>query len=143
MGEAMAKDLARKLRRSATFAERDFWRLTWPLRQAGWPFRRQQQIGSYYVDFACLRAALVVEIDGDTHFTELAQSNDATRDDYLQGRGFKVLRFTNRDVTSNPEGVFEVVSAYLNALPSSPPPRPSPRGGGSQIESAARIEDKE
>ena len=142
VGGWMAKDLARKLRRNATYAEMDFWRLTYSLRQAGWTFRRQHQIGSYYVDFACLRAALVVEIDGDTHFTDPAQANDAVRDDYLRGRGFTVLRFTNAEVMGNPEGVFGAVSAFLDALPSSPPPQPSPQGGGSQIESAQREEDK-
>ncbi|ODT81474.1 MAG: hypothetical protein ABS76_11565 [Pelagibacterium sp. SCN 64-44] len=128
----MAKDLARKLRRQATYAEQDFWRLTWPLRQAGWHFRRQHMIGSYYVDFACLKAGLVVEIDGDTHAGALAQSNDAVRDDYLRGRGFTVMRFSNHDVTGNPEGVFQVVASYLDTLPPIPPPQPSPQGGGSE-----------
>jgi len=132
VGGRMAKDLARKLRRQATYAEQDFWRLTWPLRQAGWPFRRQHMIGSYYVDFACLTASLVIEIDGDTHGSALARSNDASRDDYLRGRGFTVMRFSNHDVTSNPEGVFQIVASYLDTLPLSPPPQPSPRGGGSE-----------
>ncbi|WP_172122854.1 MULTISPECIES: DUF559 domain-containing protein [unclassified Devosia] len=127
----MAKHLARKLRRNATYAEQDFWQLTWSLRQAGWPFRRQQLLGSYYVDFACLKAGLVVEIDGDTHGSDRAQAKDAVRDDYLRGRGFTVLRFTNDEVTSNPDGVFQVLSSFLETLPSSPPPQPSPRGGGS------------
>jgi very-short-patch-repair endonuclease len=138
----MTKDLARKLRRNATPSEQGFWRLTWPLRQAGWPFRRQHLIGSYYVDFACLKAGLVVEIDGDTHSSETAQSNDAARDDYLRGRGFTVIRFSNRDVTSNPDGVFAVLSAYLDTLPFSPPPHPSPQRGGSHIASDGQIEDE-
>ena len=142
MGGLMARDLARKLRRNATPAEQDFWRLTWPLRQAGWPFRRQHLIGSYYVDFVCLKAALVVEIDGDTHAGEPAQSNDAVRDDYLRGRGFTVMRFSNREVTGNPAGVFQLVSAYLDSLPLGPPPQPSPQGGGSRTESGSQIEDE-
>jgi very-short-patch-repair endonuclease len=134
VGGWMATELARKLRRNATYAEQDFWRLTSTWRQQGWPFRRQHLIGTYYVDFACIKAALVVEIDGDTHGGELAASNDASRDDYLRGRGFTVLRFSNRDVAANPEGVFATVSAYLDTRALTPPPQPSPQGGGSHIE---------
>jgi len=36
-------------------------------RQLGVKFRRQHPIGPYIVDFACCRAKLVVEIDGETH----------------------------------------------------------------------------
>ena len=140
MGGGMSRDLARTLRRQFSSSEQAFWRITLPLRQAGWNFRRQHLIGSYYVDFACLHAALVVEVDGDSHGSDLAQSNDAVRDDYLSGRGFTVMRFGNRDVMQNPVGVFEALNAYLNTLPAIPPPHPSPRGGGCQIESADRQE---
>ena len=137
MGGGMSRDLARKLRRQFSPPEQAFWRITHPLRQAGWNFRRQHLIGSYYVDFACLHAGLIVEVDGDSHGSELAQSNDAMRDDYLRGRGFTVMRFGNRDVLHNPEGVFNVLSSYLGALPVSPPPRPSPQGGGSHAQFGA------
>lgn len=133
VGGWMGTELARKLRRNATYAEQDFWCLTSTWRQQGWPFRRQHLIGTYYVDFACIKAALVVEIDGETHGGELAASNDASRDDYLRGRGFTVLRFSNRDVVANPEGVFTTVNAYLDIRALVPPPQPSPRGGGSRI----------
>lgn len=142
VGGWMAKEVARKLRRSATYAEQDFWRLTWTWRQAGWPFRRQQLIGAYYVDFACIKAGLVGGIDGDTHGTALAQSNDAARDDYLRGRGFTVMRFSNLDVSTNPEGVFSTVAAYLDTRASIPPPQPSPQGGGSRIARSLGEEDK-
>ena len=141
MGGRMSRDLARKLRRQFSPPEQAFWRITHSLRQAGWKFRRQHLIGTYYVDFACLHAGLIVEVDGDSHGTEIVQSNDAMRDDYLRGRGFTVMRFGNRDVLHNPEGVFNVLSSYLNTLPASPPPRPSPRGGGSRIEYADGKED--
>jgi len=113
VGGWMATDLARKLRRQATPAEQAFWKLTYAWRQQGWHFRRQFQLGSYYVDFVCVSAGLVIEIDGDTHGTELALANDCVRDDYLRGRGFMVMRFSNRDVLTNAEGVFDVVAAHL------------------------------
>lgn len=142
VGGWMVTEIARKLRRNATYAEKDFWRLTWTWRQAGWPFRRQQLIGTYYVDFACIKAGLIVEIDGDTHGAALAQSSDAVRDDYLRGRGFTVIRFSNFDISSNPEGVFSVVASYLETRASIPPPQPSPQGGGSPTAPGLGEEDK-
>jgi len=130
VGGWMATDLARKLRRQATPAEQAFWKLTYAWRQQGWHFRRQFQLGSYYVDFVCVSAGLVIEIDGDTHGTELALANDCVRDDYLRGRGFMVMRFSNRDVLTNAEGVFDVVAAHLETRAPIPPPQPSPQGGG-------------
>ena len=106
----MSTELKRKLRSNSTAAERAFWRLLYPFRTGGFHFRKQVQVGSYYVDFACIRAQLVVEIDGDTHGSELTQANDETRDAYLRARGFAVLRFSNDDVLKNPDGVFDVVS---------------------------------
>ena len=133
VGGWMATDLSRKLRRQATPAERAFWKLTYTWRQAGWHFRRQFHLGAYYVDFVCIAAGLVVEIDGDTHGTDLALANDAVRDDYLRGRGFIVMRFSNQDVLRNPDGVFLLVASHLETRAPIPPPQPSPQGGGSQI----------
>ncbi len=130
----MGTELAKKLRRQSTPAERSFWRLLYPLRTNGWHFRKQVQLGSYYVDFACLHAGVIVEIDGETHGVELARNNDAVRDEYLAGRGFSVLRFSNRDVMGNPEGVYAMLVAALERRTASrrvdPPPHPSPQGGG-------------
>jgi len=130
----MGKELRRKLRAQPTVAEIRFWRLIFPLRTGGWHFRKQVQLGSYYVDFACLHAGLVVEIDGDTHGTELALRNDKTRAFYLRERGFVVLRFSNEDVLKYPDGVFDILTMTLDRLPGNyrgnPPPQPSPQGGG-------------
>jgi very-short-patch-repair endonuclease len=136
--------LRKKLRANSTLAERAMWRILWPFRTNGFHFRKQVEIGPYYVDFACHQAQLVIEVDGDTHFDEIASANDETRDDYLTARGFKVLRFTNEQVLKHHQAVFDLVAAALDhdsdTLPASPPPHPSPRGGGCQIESADRQE---
>jgi very-short-patch-repair endonuclease len=109
------------------------WRLLYPFRQRGMHFRRQVQIGSYYVDFACLALSLVIEVDGDTHSSDLARSNDAVRDDYLKGRGFFILRFWNNEVMQSPEGVYAAIEGALaerSTLVAPPTPAPSPQGGG-------------
>ena len=115
----MSTDLARKLRRNSTAPERRLWRLLYPFRTGSFHFRKQVQVGEYFVDFACLHAGLVIELDGETHGGDVARSNDAIRDDYLAGRGFSVLRFTNDDVMTNPEGVFTVISNVLATRPTS------------------------
>ncbi len=101
----------------------------------GTHFRRQVQIGTYYVDFACFSPSMVIEVDGGTHGSELIQSNDAVRDDYLRGRGFHVLRFWNNDVMRNPGSVYNDVERALAEVSSRgapPTPDPSPLGGGAQ-----------
>ena len=130
----MSKDLRRKLRANSTAAERSFWRLIFPLRTGGYHFRKQVQLGPYYVDFACLHAGLAIEIDGTTHDADITRANDRARDEYLRSRGFRVLRFTNDDVLFNPEGVYHMLCEALRDrstnLRASPPPQPSPQGGG-------------
>jgi very-short-patch-repair endonuclease len=107
-------DLTKKLRANATAPERRIWRLLHPFRTNGFHFRKQVAIGTYIVDFACLHAQLVIEVDGDSHFTGAALRNNELRDDYLRARGFNVLRFTNRDVMSNSEGIYIVIANALS-----------------------------
>ena len=79
----------------------------------GRKFRRQHVIGSYIVDFVCLKSHLVIEIDGDSHCEEGRETVDAQRDSYLAKSGFKVLRFGNHNVLTNISGVAEAVSEEL------------------------------
>lgn len=132
MGGAVNTELARKLRRQAGEPERRMWAILHSLRRQGYNFRRQVEIGSYYADFACRHPALVIEVDGETHTTELAQANDAVRDDYFAGRGYRVLRFWNNEVTKNPEGVYLTIVSALAVIssPAAPPTLdPSPQRG--------------
>ncbi len=123
----MTTSLARKLRATPTPAEVRLWRLLYSLRTGGFHFRKQHQLGNYVVDFVCIRAGMIIEVDGETHGDAAAIERDAVRDDYLRGRGFNVLRFTNHDVMSNGDGVMTVISAALtNRLTGSPGTTPSP-----------------
>jgi very-short-patch-repair endonuclease len=118
------------------------WRLLYDVRKAH-NFRRQVPLGPYFADFACHSMRLVIEIDGDTRGAEAAIAYDAARTRFIEGQGYRVIRFTNHDVTDNPEGVLQVLSSYLHVPPSSPPPRPSPRGGGSGTEIVAGRDDRD
>jgi BirA family biotin operon repressor/biotin-[acetyl-CoA-carboxylase] ligase len=94
---------ARNLRGNATEAERIIWRRLCYRRPR---FTRQLIIGPYVVDLACRRARLAIELDGSQHLDSAA---DASRTRYLEARGWRVLRFWNREVTENPEGVAEAI----------------------------------
>jgi len=96
------------LRQQATAPEQRFWQAVRG-KQLGVKFRRQHGIGHYIVDFYCPELKLVVELDGDSHFSDEAQQYDAVRDDYIQALGIRVLRFTNTDVMQNLEGVLQMV----------------------------------
>jgi very-short-patch-repair endonuclease len=89
------------LRRDQTDAERLFWFAVRNRRLDGVKFRRQTTIGPYIVDFLCIEAMLVVELDGGQHSPEA----DAARTRFLEQRGYRVLRFWNNEVIENLEGV--------------------------------------
>jgi len=71
-------------------------------------------MGNYIVDFVCLRARLIVEIDGDSHFEDGREAIDVQRDVYLAKCGFKVLRFGNHNVLTNLSGVAETILEVLD-----------------------------
>ncbi|MCA1198799.1 endonuclease domain-containing protein [Sphingomonas sp. R647] len=101
---------AHQLRREAPGPER---RLLRALREA-FPvlkWRHQVPICQFYADILCFSEALVIEVDGDTHAD--SASRDAARTAVIASEGFRVIRFTNDDVTGNLEGVLARVAAVL------------------------------
>jgi very-short-patch-repair endonuclease len=113
-------------------AEKKLWFRLRRRKIAGFPFRRQVPIGAYIVDFACLSARLVIEVDGGRHSRDGNRILDANRTNWLESRGYLVLRFWNSFVLSNIDSVMETI---FNALASRTAPHPAlratlPRGGG-------------
>jgi very-short-patch-repair endonuclease len=94
---------ARSLRRDPTPAERKLWYEC--LRDLPIRFTRQKPLGDYIADFHCASHLLVIELDGDSHFTNSAERYDARRTAELEVKGLTVLRFTNSDVMERFEGV--------------------------------------
>ncbi|WP_316213871.1 endonuclease domain-containing protein [Bradyrhizobium sp. SZCCHNR2032] len=134
---------AKQLRRVMTRAETLLWRYIKANRIEGAGFRRQVPFRNYIADFACFSARLVIELDGESHEFAERQARDAGRDAFFVAEGFEVLRFTNEQVTSNLEGVVEVIRQTLAVralgLPPSPPLPHKGRGSG---ESGARLEER-
>jgi histidinol dehydrogenase len=104
------KESSRRMRTNPTPAENVLWQR---LRNhsLGVKFRRQHVIDRFVVDFVCLNARLIVEVDGEIHRDQSGQ--DAARDAVLQSFGYRVLRFTNRETTQSPETLIARIRAAL------------------------------
>ena len=120
---------ARQLRNHPNEPERRLWTILHSLRAQGHHFRRQHPIGPYYADFACVRARLVIEADGVTHTEAADIAYDQRRDDLIRSHGFRVLRFWNTDIMTNPDGVYQIIAEALSAPTPTPVPSPSSGGG--------------
>ena len=121
---------ARRLRRDATYAERVLWA---ELRKLKANFRRQAPIGRYVADFVHHASKLVIEIDGPLHETLEARQHDAERTAWLRQAGYRVIRFSDRDVADRLEIVVDRIAAEAVPPPSDPAPRghlPPSRGKG-------------
>jgi very-short-patch-repair endonuclease len=116
---------AQRLRRELTDAERKLWSALRNRQLDGAKFRRQQPIGRFIADFVCQERRLIIEADGGQHSGNLT---DDRRTAFLEGKGYRVLRFWNNDILSNLDGVARVIAAALStshpaqASPESPSP---------------------
>ena len=114
---------AQTLRERQTNAEGLLWHYLRDKQLAGHKFRRQQPIGPYIVDFACMPQKLLIELDGGQHAEQ--HTYDKKRDEFLREKGYKILRFWNNDVFENCFGVLESIRATVQ----DPPPQQSaPKG---------------
>ncbi len=128
---------ARRLRRDTTVAERKLWRKLRELNhRAGYNFRRQAPFDPYTLDFVEHGARIVIELDGDQHGLSEQRAHDEQRDKMLSGRGYKVLRFWNRELNDQMDAVVNTIVQALAAR--RPPPEnarafsTSPQGGGAE-----------
>jgi very-short-patch-repair endonuclease len=100
--------LARNLRSEPTAAERKMWSRLRNRRFLDLKFKRQFPIDRFVVDFVCLDAKLIIEVDGGQHGDRVA--SDANRTEVLESLGYLVLRFWNNDVFTNIDGVLELIA---------------------------------
>ena len=104
---------APSLRKTSTDAENKLWALLRNRQLLGWKFRRQAPIGNYIVDFVCLDAKLIIEVDGGHHQEQTAY--DEERSQWLTSEGYRVLRFWNNQVLREFGAVQETILAGLEA----------------------------
>lgn len=76
--------------------------------------RLNARVGPYEVDFLWPDQRVIVETDGHaTHGTRTAFERDRARDARLMAAGYRVVRFTYRQVTREPERVAAIVRSLL------------------------------
>jgi lysyl-tRNA synthetase class 2 len=106
-------NLARRLRRNQTEAEKRLWFHLRGRRLGGWKFKRQCPVDWFIVDFICADAHLIVELDGGQH--AVRAETDARRTEILESLGYLVLRYWNSDVMANTDGVVEDIATMLES----------------------------
>ena len=105
------KSNAQCLRRDPTPAERKLWFEF--LRDLPVRFTRQKPLGRYIADFYCASRLLVIEVDGDSHYTDRGAAHDASRTAALESQGIRVLRVSNLEVMDQFEGVCQRITEAL------------------------------
>jgi very-short-patch-repair endonuclease len=101
---------ARILRANATPTERLLWFHLKGKQLKGLKFRRQCPFGTYFADFACLSARLIVELDGVQHEEPKTLKYDRVRTIWLRGQNFRVLRFRNDEVKQELDMVLATIA---------------------------------
>ena len=109
------KPRSQALRRDPSPADRKLWYDF--LSGLSVKFTRQKPLGHYIADFYCASARLVIEVDGDSHFSQEGVRYDALRTLHLESEGIRVLRFTNSEVMAEFEGVCQKIGAALEPKP--------------------------
>ena len=105
---------ARKLRQNLTEQEAVMWHLLRNRGVNGYKFRRQYPIGNYVVDFVCRELKLIIELDGGQHNEPTNIEYDQKRTQYLNEKGYRVIRFWNNDIDENLEGVYQSILKALD-----------------------------
>jgi very-short-patch-repair endonuclease len=77
-------------------------------------FRNQYSLDR--LDFYSPELKLAIEIDGESHFQEGVAQYDKERQIFIESAGIQFLRFTNRDVYENLNGVLETIAYKIREL---------------------------
>ena len=105
-------NVARILRRNMTRQEKHLWYDF--LRYYPIKIYKQRIIDNFIADFYCHSARLVIELDDSQHYTNQGKAHDAARTEIPERYGIYVLRFSNRDVDENFEGICRMIDRVIN-----------------------------
>jgi very-short-patch-repair endonuclease len=103
----------REMRHDPTEAEAKLWSQLRAHRANGIHFRRQHPIGPYIVDFCAVQPKLIIEVDGSGHLEQ--EEYDHQRTEFLETKGYRVLRFWNNEVLGDVETVMGVILETLKS----------------------------
>lgn len=80
----------------------------------GYKFRRQYSVNKFVIDFYSPELKLAIEVDGDSHFTDGVDVRDKERQMIIESYDIKFLRYTNREVYENVDGIIESIIENIN-----------------------------
>jgi very-short-patch-repair endonuclease len=106
---------AKELRKNMTPAEKKLW--YGYLRMFKFRILRQRPINNFIVNLFCAQLRLLIEVDGESHFTDEGKDYDWERTQILEGYGLKVLRFSNDEVLQDWEGVCRRIEEEIPPTP--------------------------
>ena len=95
---------------------RAVWQMLRKRQCRGIKFRREHPIPPYTADFCCIQIRLIVEVDGDHHYTDAGKRHDRHRDKFLFSRGYTVLRIPGYEVENDPRAVFQRIEQAIDRL---------------------------
>jgi very-short-patch-repair endonuclease len=115
------KQAVRKLRREQTNAELILWQAIRNRKPCGKKFLRQHPIIFEWnhrkrfliADFYCYEAGVVIEVDGGVH--EGQKDYDEAREYALKCLGLTILRFKNKEIVKDVEGVIKKLTCFLKS----------------------------
>ena len=110
------KQNAQQLRKDMPDCERIMWSRIFAKKLLGYRYNRQVIYGDYIVDFVCKARKLIVELDGEQHFSAKNEFSDKKSDKFLRSLGFRVFRFGNNEVLGNLNMVLDTIVAGLENL---------------------------
>ena len=107
------KPRAQEMRKNATAQENKLWYEF--LRKHPCPFTRQKTIGNYIVDFLCPSKKLIIEIDGNQHYTKNGLEYDHVRTELFENMGLHVIRFKNTEIDNSFGKVCGIIQKYIDS----------------------------
>ena len=110
------KEARDKMKKNQTPAEQVVWEQL-RAKKMWYKIRRKHIIDNFFVDFVCLSQKLIIEIDWEIH--SFQKERDELRTERLSQLGYKVMRFDNKEVLWDINGVIRKVKQELG---NSPPP---------------------
>ena len=135
-----AKTYAKTLRKSLTEAEWQLWHKLKQRQVLGLHFRKQHPIGPYIVDFCCVKAGVIIEVDGDSHYNDQAEMKDLKRTEFLNDNGWIVYRYLNNQIYKYIDDVLIDIHRNLRAHASA---SPACGGGGREADGGGVAPRKE
>ena len=80
---------------------------------SGVKFRRQALVGRYILDFYCPQYKIGIEADGGQHYEHEHKKRDELRTKELNKLGVEIMRFSDHEILTNIDAVFEVIQRTI------------------------------